>query len=162
MLTRINNTKQWEILASKYAEDTTLFGPKNIKPIKDGEDRDEYLKRQEVDKLKIRKGYSIVLEKIKALRQKFSSAVISGRPSGSGKFSGSGSWTGQAEESQEQGVDISGNSGLGNNENEYDSDDSLTNSLGNNVDSTSTSASNESTSWKHPVSNPVPMLVDDK
>ena len=39
-----------------YAEDTTLFGPKDIKPIQDGEDCDEYLKRQEDDKLKQRKG----------------------------------------------------------------------------------------------------------
>ena len=41
------------ILASKYTEDTTLFGPKNITPFEDDEDRDEYLKRQEDDKLKI-------------------------------------------------------------------------------------------------------------
>jgi hypothetical protein len=126
------------ILASKYAEDTTLFGPKNNKPIEDGEDRDEYLKRQEDDKLKIRKGYSRVLEKIKALRQKFSTAVTSGRSSGSGKMvmelydlmvliwggapsteplSFGANSAGQAEESQEQDVDISGNSGLGNEEN---------------------------------------------
>jgi hypothetical protein len=54
---------------------------------------------------------------------------------------------GQAEDSREQGVDISGNSGLGNEENEYDSDDSITISLGNNVASTS-SASNEATTRK--------------
>jgi hypothetical protein len=138
-----DKNKQYEavraILASKYAEDTTLFGPKNIKPIEDGEDRDEYLERQEDDKLKIRKGYSRVLEKIKALRQKFSTAVTSGRRSGSGKMvmelydlmvliwggtpsteplSFGANSAGQAEESQEQDVDISGNSGLGNEENE--------------------------------------------
>ena len=170
------------ILASKYTEDTTLFGPKKIKPIEDGEDRDEYLKRQEDDKLKIRKGYSRVLEKIKALRKKFSTAVTSGRRSGSGKMvmefydlmvliwgrapstetlSFGAQSAGQAEESQERGVDISGNSGLGNEENEYDSDDSITISLGNNVASTS-SASNEATTRKRPASNPVPMLIDNK
>ena len=82
-------SKQYEsvrvILAPKYAEDTTLFGPKDIKPIQDGEDRDEYLKRQE-DELKIRKGYLRVLEKIKALRQKFSTAVTTGGRFGSGKM----------------------------------------------------------------------------
>ena len=85
-----DKNKQYEavraILASKYTEDTTLFVPKKIKPIEDGEDHDEYLKRQEDDKLKIRKGYSRVLEKIKALRQKFSTTVTSGRRSGSGKM----------------------------------------------------------------------------
>ena len=74
-------------MASKYtADNTTLFGPKNITAFEDDEDRDEYLKRQEDDKLKIQKGYSRVLEKIKALRQKFSTAVTSGRRSGSGKM----------------------------------------------------------------------------
>ena len=61
-----DKNKQYEavrvISASKYTEDTNLFGPKNITPFKDGEDRDEYLKRQE-DKLKIQKGCSRVLKK---------------------------------------------------------------------------------------------------
>ena len=65
-----DKNKQYEavrvILASKYIEDTTLFGPKNITPVEDNKGRDEYLKRQEDDKLKIQKGYSRVLEKIKA------------------------------------------------------------------------------------------------
>jgi hypothetical protein len=43
----------WVRLASKYAEDTTLFGPKTAKPVKEDEDRDQYLKRHEDDKLKI-------------------------------------------------------------------------------------------------------------
>ena len=68
---------------------------------------------------------------------------------------------GQAEESQTQGVDTSGNSALGNEENEYDSDDSLTISLGNNVASTC-EASNEATTRKRLASNPVPMLIDNK
>ena len=68
---------------------------------------------------------------------------------------------GQAEESQEQGIDISGNSGLGNEENEYDFDDSLTISLGNNVASTS-SASSDATTRKRLASNLIPMLIDNK
>ncbi|XP_028390641.1 cubilin-like [Dendronephthya gigantea] len=68
---------------------------------------------------------------------------------------------GQADESQEQGVDISGNSGLGNEKNEYDSDESLTISLGNNVVSIN-SASNEATIRKRPASNQVPILIDNK
>ena len=161
----------------------TLFGPKDIKPIQDGEDRDEYLKRQEDDKLKIRKGYLRVLEKIKALRQKFSIAVTTGRRSGSGKmefydlmvliWGGAPSTeplsfgahsAGQAEESQ-GGVDISGNSGLENQDNEYDSDNSLitSNSLGNNVANTSSSNNvNEATTCKRLASNPVPVLIDNK
>ena len=184
-----DKSKQYEsvrvILASKYAEDTTLFGPKDIKPIQDGEDRDEYLKRQEDDKLKIRKGYLGVLEKIKALRQKFSTAVTTGRRSGSGKmvmefydlmvliWGGAPSTeplsfgahsAGQAEESQ-GGVDISCNSGLENQDNEYDSDNSLitSNSLGNNVANTSSSNNvNEATTCKRLASNPVPVLIDNK
>ena len=70
--------------------------------------------------------------------------------------------SGQTEESQEQGIGISiSNSGLENEENEYDSDDSLAISLGNNVARTN-SAGNEATTRKHVVSNPVPMLKDNK
>ena len=183
-----DKSKQYEAvrvtLASKYAEDTALFGPKTIKPIEEDEDHDQYLKRQEDDKLKIRRGYSRVLEKIKALRQKFSTAVVSGRRSGSGKmvmefydlmvliWGGTPSTeplsfgthsASQADESQQQGADICTNSGLPNEENEYDSDDSLTISLGNNVASTSGSGTrNETTTRKRLSSNPVPILIDNK
>ena len=50
---------------------------------------------------------------------------------------------------------------MGHEEIEYDSDDSLTISLGNNVASTS-SASNEATTSKRLASNPVPMFIDNK
>lgn len=82
-----DKSKQYEavrvILASKYTDD---FGPINIKAIEADEDHDTYLERCGDEKIKIRKGYSRVLEKIKSLRQKFSTAVTSGRRSGSGKI----------------------------------------------------------------------------
>lgn len=65
---------------------------------------------------------------------------------------------GQEEESQRD-VDISGNSGLGY-EDEFDSDDSQTTYLGNNV--ANTSNSNEATTRKRLASNPVPILIDIK
>ena len=85
-----DKAKQYEavrkILARKYAEDNSLFGPVEIQPIGDKENQEGYKKRCESDKAKIRKGYSRIQEKIKSLRQKFSIAVTSGCRSGSGKL----------------------------------------------------------------------------
>jgi hypothetical protein len=75
-----------KILAAKYAENNSIFGPVEIEPIREGEDQKAYKKRCENEKAKIRKGYSRIQEKIKSLRQKFSTAVTSGTRSGSGKM----------------------------------------------------------------------------
>jgi hypothetical protein len=61
------------------------------------------------------------------------------------------------------GADISTNPGSPNEEYEYDSDDSITISLGNNVSSTSGCGTRkEATTQKRPASNPVPHLIDNK
>lgn len=80
-------SKQYEtvrvILSSKCRDD---IGPIRIKAIEADEDHDTNFERCEDENIKIRKGYSKVLRKIKSFRQKFSTAVTPGRRSGSGKI----------------------------------------------------------------------------
>ena len=62
------------ILSKKYSEQPELFGP------------DSNAAPDEKNKVFVKTGYKRVMEKIKALRQKFSHAVTAGSRSGSGKL----------------------------------------------------------------------------
>ena len=85
-----DKAKQYEAVRTSMAEkyqdvEVSFFGPTDVNPV-DESNREESLKRIEVQKKQIRKGYSRVMEKIKELRQGFSNAVTAGTRSGSGKL----------------------------------------------------------------------------
>ncbi len=74
-------------LATEYEDvDVSFFGPIKMIDQDDGEDREAFLKKIDVQKKQIRVGYNRVMEKVKELRQGFSNAVTAGSRSGSGKL----------------------------------------------------------------------------
>ena len=86
-----DKSKQYEALrvslATEYEDvDVSFFGPIKMIDQDDGEDRDAFLKKIDVQKKQIRVGYNRVMERVKELRQGFSNAVTAGSRSGSGKL----------------------------------------------------------------------------
>lgn len=97
-----DRVKQYEsvrvALANIYTTDTTLFGPPSVISSPLFSVNDEYLeeemkhqkqkllKQRQEEKNQIKKGYQRVQEKLKEIRQNFSTAVTTGRRSGSGKI----------------------------------------------------------------------------
>lgn len=85
-----DKSKQYEAVRTSLAEryhdtEVSFFGPKDLDTV-DEDDRENCIKKIEVQKRQIRKGYGRVMEKVKELRQGFSSAVTAGTRSGSGKL----------------------------------------------------------------------------
>ena len=66
------------------------FGPKEVEKVfnteMSKEEKDAYMKRLKLQRDHIKKGYGRIQGKIMEIRQNFSSAVVSGRRSGSGKI----------------------------------------------------------------------------
>ena len=66
------------------------FGPQEAEKLLNTEmtkeEKDAHIKKAKLQREQIKKGYGRVQEKIKEIRQNFSSAVVNGRRSGSGKI----------------------------------------------------------------------------
>ncbi len=96
-----DRVKQYECvrvaLANIYAADTTLFGPPSVVSsplfslndesldVEAKREKQRLLKQRQEERNQIKKGYQRVQEKLKEIRQNFSTAVTTGRRSGSGK-----------------------------------------------------------------------------
>ena len=180
-------------LANIYIKDTTLFGPPSAisSPLFEVSDdcleeetkrqKQKLLKQRQEEQNQIKKGYQRVQEKLKEIRQNFSTAVTTGRRSGSGKivlqfydelvqiWGGSPSTQPLSCGTSTQQINVLASASIapGDDESNEDSDDDLSNSVNhtlpseiNEVEVNSTQP--KVTSQKRKPENIIPKLIDNK
>ena len=180
-------------LANIYIKDTTLFGPPSAisSPLFEVSDdcleeetkrqKQKLLKQRQEEQNQIKKGYQRVQEKLKEIKQNFSTAVTTGRRSGSGKivlqfydelvqiWDGSPSTQPLSCGTSTQQINVLASASIvpGDDESNEDSDDDLSNSVNhtlpseiNEVEVNSTQP--KVTSQKRKPENIIPKLIDNK